>query len=254
MRPAVPPPVRGPGGVFRVSARVLGGAVSLAARRSPLAEVRGRTGGHPARPRPVSQGARGACQWAGWDAGGARGRRGAPQVAGARVDGGPRTPGAMVRVRRCVRIWSITAAWVMTAMIRMVPWQPGQMCSTTSSASTIRRGGIPRSATSVRSGMNSRQKSLRKPSTEPGAAQIVPTAYLHICSLRKNELVSCPTNAALLQHRQHHPHRGDPIDHLVGDLAQHHGRGRRRRIHHDRTALIGRVGQAHLQRHHPEQR
>lgn len=55
MLPAAPPPVRGPGGVFRVSARVLGRPVGLVARRGPLAGARGRTGGHPARPRPVSR-------------------------------------------------------------------------------------------------------------------------------------------------------------------------------------------------------
>ena len=43
-------------------------------------------------------------------------------------DGGLRAPpGATVvaRVRRCVRIWSITDVWVMNAMIRMGPRHVG---------------------------------------------------------------------------------------------------------------------------------
>ena len=65
----------------------------------------------------------------------AAGRRRAPRATGAAVEGGLRAPGrssAVVRVRRCVSIWSITDAWVMKARIRMVPWHVGHTSGSTS--------------------------------------------------------------------------------------------------------------------------
>ena len=62
-------------------------------------------------------------------------RRVAPGPDGLRVEGGLRAPpGAAVdaRVRRCVRIRSITDACVMKATIRIVPWQDGHARGSTS--------------------------------------------------------------------------------------------------------------------------
>ena len=55
-----------------------------------------------------------------------------PRLAGARVDGGLRGPACAsreVRVRRWVRIWSITDVWVMQATRRIAPWQDGHACA-----------------------------------------------------------------------------------------------------------------------------
>ncbi len=64
-----------------------------------------------------------------------RGARDGPRLARARVDGGLRAPACAARearVRRWVRIWSITDAWVMNAMIRMGPRQVGHARGSTS--------------------------------------------------------------------------------------------------------------------------
>lgn len=71
-------------------------------------------------------------------------RRGAPQGVGARVEGGLR---AAVRVPRCARICSITERWVMTATIRMAPWQVGQRSESTSKI--CRRSATQRRLASV---------------------------------------------------------------------------------------------------------
>ncbi len=58
-----------------------------------------------------------------------------PGPDGPRVDGGLRAAAWVVvaaRVRRCARIWSITEAWVMNAMIRMGPRHVGQASGSTS--------------------------------------------------------------------------------------------------------------------------
>ena len=82
--------------------------------------------------------------WAGGERGAVRRPAGRRRVTAARVPRpGSRAPGAMggraptwasvvVRARRCVRIWSITDVWVMTAMIRMGPWHVGQASGSTS--------------------------------------------------------------------------------------------------------------------------
>ena len=69
---------------------------------------------------------------------GGRGARDAPRLAGARVDAGLRAPAFAAwaawaaQERRWVRIWSITAAWVMNARIRMGPRQVGHASGSTS--------------------------------------------------------------------------------------------------------------------------
>gem|GEM_PF-2802095 len=87
-------------------------------RRSP------RGGGASGRP-PVTGGA--------WEDG--RGARAVPRLAGARVDGGLRGPACAsraARVRKWVRIWSITDVWVMQATRRIAPWQDGHASGSTS--------------------------------------------------------------------------------------------------------------------------
>ena len=69
---------------------------------------------------------------------GGREARDAPRRAGARVDGGLRAPAraawsaCAARVRRCVRIWSITDVCVMNATIRIAPWHVGHARGSTS--------------------------------------------------------------------------------------------------------------------------
>ena len=110
-RPALRPPPRlggRPDGVFR---RRL---VSAGTDRSPGWDGRAR------RTFPRGAGCRGAAQGAQWIA---PGRRVGPGPDGPRVDGRLRASAwaaAAARVRRCVRIWSITDCWVMNA-----PWQMG---------------------------------------------------------------------------------------------------------------------------------
>ena len=90
--------------------------------RSPRGPI-GRPGGtdaHAERPR-TSSGHRGEAHWAWWAA---AGRRVAPGPGGPWVEGGLRAAAlaaVAARARRCARIWSITDAWVMNAMIRMGP-------------------------------------------------------------------------------------------------------------------------------------
>jgi len=64
-----------------------------------------------------------------------RGARAVPRLGRARVDGGLRAPAWAVcaaRVRRWVRIRSITAVCVMPAMIRIAPWHVGHASGATS--------------------------------------------------------------------------------------------------------------------------
>ena len=64
-----------------------------------------------------------------------RGARAVPRLAGARVAGGlrgPACPSREARVRRWVRIWSITDVWVMKATMRIAPWQVGHASGSTS--------------------------------------------------------------------------------------------------------------------------
>ena len=63
------------------------------------------------------------------------GRRRVPRATDAAIEGGLRAPGrapAVVRLRRCVRIWSITDACVMHATIRIGPAQGGHTSGSTS--------------------------------------------------------------------------------------------------------------------------
>ena len=103
-------------------------AASSSARFAPPVRlVGGEDGG-------VRAGCRGEVQWAGWAA---AGRRTAPGPDVLRVDGGLRTrptAAAEARVRRSVRIWSITDAWVMHAMIRMGPRHVGHARGSTAPA------------------------------------------------------------------------------------------------------------------------
>jgi len=57
--------------------------------------------------------------------------RDVPRLAGARVDGGLRAPAWAARERRWARIWSITDAWVMHAMLRMGPRHVGHASGST---------------------------------------------------------------------------------------------------------------------------
>ena len=63
------------------------------------------------------------------------GARDVPRLAGARVDGGLRAATAATgaaRARRWVRIWSLNAAWVMSATTRMGPPHVGHASGSTS--------------------------------------------------------------------------------------------------------------------------
>ena len=62
------------------------------------------------------------------------------RLAGARVVGGLREPAwaaCAARVRRWVRIWSITAFCVMNATMRIPPWQDGHASGSTVSAPAV---------------------------------------------------------------------------------------------------------------------
>ena len=83
----------------------------------------------------MAAGRRGRAQWTVGASADGRGERDAPRLVGARVDGGLRGPAWASRaaqVRRCVRIWSITDAWVMNATMRIAPWQVGHASGSTS--------------------------------------------------------------------------------------------------------------------------
>ena len=67
-----------------------------------------------------------------WASADGRGARDVPRLAEARVDGGLRAPAWTARARRWVRIWSITDAWVMHAMIRIGPRHVGHASGSTS--------------------------------------------------------------------------------------------------------------------------
>jgi hypothetical protein len=90
------------------------------------------------RPRPRSRVVAGRWDWAQGTGGAAADERGARAVlrlAGARVDGGLRAQawvGCAARVRRWVRIWSITDGCVMKATRRIAPRQVGQPSGSTS--------------------------------------------------------------------------------------------------------------------------
>lgn len=87
---------------------------------------------------------------------GARGTRGARRLVVACVDRGLRGPPCAVRaarVRRCAKFWSITKAWVMTAMIRMGPRHAGPasgltatICGRSAAVGPSPTDGWPRSA------------------------------------------------------------------------------------------------------------
>ncbi len=89
----------------------------------------GGTAAHADGPRVVAE-RRGRAQRTGAASADERGGRAGPQLAGARVDGGLRGPACAARearVRRWVRIWSITDVWVMPATRRSAPWQVGHL-------------------------------------------------------------------------------------------------------------------------------
>ena len=91
--------------------------------RAPCSPRAGRAG-------RAGRGPRGAC-----GAGGDRveapvGRTRVPNVPARRRGVGVRF--GEPRVRRCVRIWLITDAWVINALIRMTPWQDGHASGSTS--------------------------------------------------------------------------------------------------------------------------
>ena len=92
-------------------------------RRGPIGGAGG-TDAHAERLR-AEAGCRGEAQWVRCTA---AARRGASGPAGPRVDGALRAPAwaaCAARVRRCVRILSITEACVINATIRIAPWQAG---------------------------------------------------------------------------------------------------------------------------------
>jgi hypothetical protein len=129
-------------------------------RRGPICRAGGDD--RPRRRSPLVAGRRGWAQVTGGASAGGRGARDAPRLPGARVDGGLRAPvwgPCAARVRRCVRIWSITDAWVMNAMIRMGPRHVGHASGSTSKICWRRAavgpsptGGRPRSAPAVARG------------------------------------------------------------------------------------------------------
>jgi len=94
----------------------------------------GGTAAHADGPRVVAE-RRGRPQMTGAASADERGVRAGPRLAGARVDGGLRGPACAARearVRRWVRIWSITDVWVMQATRRIAPWQDGHASGSTS--------------------------------------------------------------------------------------------------------------------------
>jgi hypothetical protein len=94
----------------------------------------GGTAAHADGPRVVAE-RRGRPQMTGAASADERGVRAGPRLAGARVDGGLRGPACAARearVRRWVRIWSITDVWVMKATMRIAPWQVGHLSGSTS--------------------------------------------------------------------------------------------------------------------------
>ncbi len=134
-------PACGFGVVVGWSVGVAGRPVDHAAGRRPVVPGRSGTAARTKRPRPVSRGARGDVQepqgaWRGAVL--AVGRRRVPRVpraTDAAVEGGLRAQAcapAAARVRRCVRIWSITADCVMNATIRIGPTQCGHTSGSTS--------------------------------------------------------------------------------------------------------------------------
>ena len=98
-------------------------------RRGPIRRAGG-TAAHAEGPRVVA-GRRGCTQVTGGASADGRGARDVPRLAGAGVDRGLRGPACAsreVRVRRWVRIWSITDVWVKQATRRIAPWQDGHAC------------------------------------------------------------------------------------------------------------------------------
>ena len=134
-------PACGPGGGVRPVACVAGRPVGSASGRRRRAGARFRTSGHTARPRPVSRGAGGDMQepqgaWRG--AVPAVGCRRPPRTMDAPIEGGRRAPGrcpGAERVRRGVRIWSITVDCVMNATSRIEPAHCGHTSGSTSKIS-----------------------------------------------------------------------------------------------------------------------
>jgi hypothetical protein len=95
---------------------------------------RGETAAHAGGPRVVA-GPRGRTPVTRGASAERRGARAVPRLAGARVDGGRRGPACAARearVRRWVRIGSITDVWVMPATRRLAPWQDGHASGSTS--------------------------------------------------------------------------------------------------------------------------
>ncbi len=102
-------------------------------RRGPIRRAGG-TAAHAEGPR-VLAGRWGRTQVTGGASANGRRAHVVPRLAGARVDGGLRGPACAsreARVRRWVRIWSITDVWVMNATTRMGPWQVGHASGSTS--------------------------------------------------------------------------------------------------------------------------
>ncbi len=147
-RAAAGPPTRS------CASRAVGTAVTVGGercRRGPIRRAGGTTA-HAKGPRVVA-GGRGRTQVTGGASAGGRGTR---------VDGGLRGPACAARaarVRRWVRIWSITAAWVMQATMRIAPWQHGHASGSTSKScwrsaavGLMPTGGWPRWAPAVARG------------------------------------------------------------------------------------------------------
>ena len=144
---AVRPAVRaGAGGGRRNSPGRCGGTAAHAERPRLVAGRRG--GGRPHAQVMVSADG--------------RGTRDAPRPTGAHVDGGLRGPACdsrAARVRRWVRIWSMTDDGVMNATMRMTPWQAGhasgstsRICRRSAAHRRLASGGARRGAGTIASG------------------------------------------------------------------------------------------------------
>jgi hypothetical protein len=117
----------------RLEGRGNGGDGGGAMPAGPMSRAGG-TAAHADGPRVVAE-RRGRPQRTGAASADERGGRAGPRLAGARVDGGLRGPACAARearVRRWVRIWSITDVWVMKATMRIAPWQVGHLSGSTS--------------------------------------------------------------------------------------------------------------------------
>ncbi len=137
------------------ASRAVGTAVTVGerCRRGPIRRAGG-TAAHAKRHRGGTGRRRGRTHGPVGASADGRGARDAPRLAGARVDGGLRGPtcaSRAARVRRWVRIWSITDVWVMNATIRMGPRHVGhasestsKICCRSAAVGLMPTGGWPR--------------------------------------------------------------------------------------------------------------